>query len=178
VSKHIVAALAIVLIAAAGWTLAQQPGSGRGAPIYRGTAPEPPAAGTPGAPGTPVARAVPGRYTVALSGERGLLVDTITGKSWDLQRGVRGRAVWVPAERLDSDKDVQRWLDEEQSRGAKRRQATEEERREREAREAALRDQVEKLREEAQIQRARAQQALQEAEQRLRELQRKQAPQK
>jgi hypothetical protein len=114
---------------------------------------------------------------VVQAGAIAVLLDTATGKTWVLQpRGPSG-AVWVPARRLDSEQDVQKWRAEQQERGAEEKARREAEIRLHQAREARLRDELEKLRQEAQRQREAAIRAAQEAEQRLRELEKK-APMK
>jgi hypothetical protein len=115
------AALALGLLAAGGWALAQQaqqqgPGSAAppsDVPVVPDVAPD-----RPGQPPPPAGPAAPGRYAVVRLDKGALLVDTATGKTWDLERGADGRAAWVPARRLDVKKDVERWRQEEKARGA------------------------------------------------------------
>jgi hypothetical protein len=132
-SKRIQAvAVALALLAAGSWALAQQnaplpaenvpagPAFQPDVPLPRGPLP-PPAVNVVKAPAAPRApQGFPGRYAVALSGERGLLLDTATGKTWDLGRSADGRAAWLPTRRLESEKDVQQWLDQQRQRGAAR----------------------------------------------------------
>jgi hypothetical protein len=125
-SKHFVGvALVLALLGAGGWALAQQGGSaaGAGGPVAEpGPGAQPnlpvvlPAGGSQ--PAAPAAQATPGRYTVAAAGAQAVLLDTATGKTWLLQAGRAGRAVWMPAQRLDSDKDLRKWLQEEKASDA------------------------------------------------------------
>jgi hypothetical protein len=47
-----------------------------------------------------------------------VLVDTATGKSWVLHRGGDGSAAWLPALRIDSDKEARQWREAETRRAA------------------------------------------------------------
>jgi hypothetical protein len=158
--RTLTVAVALALVAAGGWALAQQ----------TGVVP-PPAAG-PQAPPVPKApRGATGRYAVALAGERGLLVDTAAGKTWELVRGSDGRAAWIPARKLGSDKEARQWL------GAEKERAADQER----AKAAALRAEAKR---EAARPRDLSQEhdlalrALEAAQRRLRELERKATPDK
>jgi hypothetical protein len=82
--KRIVAALALTLLAAAGWALAQQ---GQTTPrAENGTA---------------------GRFSLVASGNTTVLLDTATGKTWLLSpSGTHGAPFWFPVPRIDSVRDV------------------------------------------------------------------------
>jgi hypothetical protein len=111
---------------------------------------------------------------VVQAGAQAVLLDTATGKTWLLQPGGDGRAVWVPARRLDSDKEISAW---QKARAAERReQDTEKARIDdliRDQHERALVEQQRALQAEAETRRA-----LDEAKRRLLELQKKQVPDK
>jgi hypothetical protein len=174
-SKRLLAfALAPALVAAAGWALAQEPAPptpDARPPVETGpvqppavpvdAAPvQPPAVGDrpqvrghqPGqkpAPGVPPRGAgAPGRYAVALSGERGLLVDTATGKTWELVRGAGDRAVWAPVRRLESGRDFDKWRDRQKALGADRKALEREEAR------AVQREERDKVAKEQEVARA------------------------
>jgi hypothetical protein len=178
-------AVALALLAAGGWALAQQDVPLPAKVLQAGpvvqpgdalpTVPVPqPAVNVVKAPAGPQApRGAPGRYAVALSGERGLLVDTATGKTWDLVRGSGGRAAWVPARKFDSDNELRQWLQAERQRAA----AAGQER----ANVAALQAEADReaaRRKELLEEHDQALRALEAARQRLLELERKVAPAK
>jgi hypothetical protein len=175
-------ALVLTLLAAGGWALAQQdrpqapgpiapqdkPAPGRTIPVVPSIIP-----GQAGPAAAPAPQATPGRYTMVAAGAQAVLLDTATGKTWVLVRsGVS--AVWVPARRLESDKDVQRWQEENQQRGSQREKARAEEL---QAREAELRAELQALRARAQAQeeqaRRREEEARRAVEQVLRQLEKK-----
>ena len=170
------AVLVLVLAAVGGWALAQQsrppssfPRPDEPAPVQQPGAQAVPQPGLGGK--LPPAA---GRYHVALAGERGVLVDTATGKTWDLVRGRDGRAVWLPARKLDSDKEIRQWLDAEKDRGAVLRER--ERALEREA--ALLQAEQEAQQRQAAERTQQALRALEEARRRLAELESKGAPPK
>ena len=176
--RFLAVVLLLTLLAAGGWALAQEnrgqnPGSNAPKNLPRGLPATFP--GQPAASGVPAA---PGRYAVVQVGAQAVLLDTATGKTWLLQPGGQGRAVWVPARRLDSDKEVQGWQEEHQDRGAQREKAREEEQRALQAREAALRAELEALQQRARAQeeqaRRREEEARRAVEEVLRQLQKKQ----
>jgi hypothetical protein len=170
--RTLAVALTLTLVAAAGWALAQQdqpvvPPPAEGATVPQPVAPAPsldvpapPRAGRLAGSGTP------GRYAVALSGERGLLVDTATGKTWDLARSADGRAAWLPARRLDADKDVQQWFDQQRQQGAARLEQEHQK-----ARYAAEVARAQRERVGAEAQQAKLRDELRRTERRLKELQ-------
>jgi hypothetical protein len=180
-SRILVAVLSLPVLAPAGWALAQQAGQ-RPVPVDPTAvrpveAPPNPVLVQPGQPAAP---AMPGRYAVATSASGSLvLVDTVTGRTWTMRSvNLTGPGVWLPIRRLDSDKEVQKWLQEEGMRGAEREKAVDQERRAAQEREAALRLELEAIRRQAQAQEEQARRALQQAEQRLLELEKKKAPSK
>jgi hypothetical protein len=180
--RYVAVAMLLCLLAAGGWALAQQgrlqePGledprqkaaPGANLPVVPSIIP-----GQAGPATVPSAQGTPGRYAVVQVGVQGVLLDTATGKTWLLQAGSAGRAVWLPAVRLDSEKDVRKWQEEEpqRDRAHQREKAREEQR---QALQAEI-DQLRRLADPAQTDAARRLQAL---EQRLRELQKNQAPRK
>jgi hypothetical protein len=175
-SKQMLTVVVLALAAAGGWALAQQsrppssfPRPDEPAPVQQSGAPAVPQPGLGGK--LPPAA---GRYHVALSGERGVLVDSATGKTWDLVRGNNGRAVWLPARKLDSDKDIRQWLDSEKDRGAALRER--ERALEREA--ALLQAEQEAQQRQAAERTQQALRALEEARRRLAELEQRRAPDK
>jgi hypothetical protein len=175
-SKRVLAALSLALLAAAGWASAQPPAEAPNPPlvIQRAQDPDvvvaPPGLGGPprgAAPGRR-ASASPGRYAVVRLDKGALLVDTVTGQTWDLERGADGRAAWVPARRLESEKDVRDWLKEREARRAAAQD-----------RQRDLLEQAEKVRHDVRLQEEEARRALEQARRRLEELQRakdKEAP--
>jgi hypothetical protein len=90
------------------------------APVVADPSPSLDAVAAPARGAPPKGVGAPGRYAVALSGERGLLVDTATGRTWELRRGAGGRSVWAPVRRLGSGRDFQQWLDRQKALGADR----------------------------------------------------------
>ena len=165
------AAVAAALVGLGGWALAQQaqqnqsglPATGGGASPPAAVQVAPPGPGVIAQPGgRPAPGAAPGRFAVVrLERDGAVLVDTATGKTWELQRSRDGRAAWVPLRRLDSDKDVRTW---QQERDAGRAAARD--------RERDLLQEVDRARREAQVQEEQARRALEEARRRLEELQR------
>jgi hypothetical protein len=170
------AVLTCALLAAAAWALAQQ-----AVPAPRDDAPRPAARQQPPsadlAPPVPQPRETaparagsrPARYAVALSGERGLLVDTDTGGTWDLQRDARGRAVWVPARRLDAEKDYREWIERESK--LHREEVLKDREKARQKAADAARVRLDRERLDAATEREAVRQALRDAELRLKTLQ-------
>ena len=90
-SKHrFLCAAMVVLLGLGGWVLAQQ------------VQPDPKKA-DPG----------PIHLTVSPAGQSAVLLDTTNGKTWVLSRSVDGTAVWLPARRIDSEREAREWLDRE-----------------------------------------------------------------
>jgi hypothetical protein len=54
-----------------------------------------------------------GSFAVSGSSDPTVLVDTRSGKTWILIRGSEGQWTWLPTKRIDSDKEVQDWLREQ-----------------------------------------------------------------
>jgi hypothetical protein len=90
-----------------------------------------------------------------------VLVDTATGRTWDLERGADGSAAWLPARWLVSEKDAEQWRQQEKARGA----AAQDRLRE-------LKAALDQARHEARQQEARARRALEEAQRRRHDRQR------
>jgi hypothetical protein len=92
-SKRTAAALLVVaLVGLGGWVLAQ-----------------------PGAPGPQKAEAQPGRYAVSGSGDKAVLLDTATGKTWQLRDSADGRTpTWLPLSRIDDPKEAAKWWAEQE----------------------------------------------------------------
>lgn len=71
--------------------------------------------------GTPIVSG--GRYAVSLSGDSSILLDTVSGDTWELARGGRpAQPVWLKiTRRFDSERQVDKWyaiqLHEEKKRG-------------------------------------------------------------
>ena len=71
--------------------------------------------------GTPIVSG--GRYAISPSGDSSILLDTVSGDTWVLARGVRpAEPVWLKiTKRLDSEAQVYQWraiqLHEEKKRG-------------------------------------------------------------
>jgi hypothetical protein len=160
-SKHFAAvALALGLLAAAGWALAQQgqpqgPGPNTPAGVKPPPANDLPVVLAPGQRGLPpglAAPAAPGRFAVVRLDKGAVLVDTATGRTWDLERGADGRAAWLPARWLVSEKDAEQWRQQEKARGA------------------AAQDRVREL--EAELERVRYAARIREAQRRQRDRQR------
>jgi hypothetical protein len=110
-----------------------------------------------------------------------VLVDTATGKTWVLHRGGDGSAAWLPARRIDSDKEARQWREADKARGAA---AADEQRakddvlRQAQAERDAVLREAQRLRDAQQQQREDALRALEEAQRRLRDLEQKQPPPK
>jgi hypothetical protein len=107
-SRYLAVAFAVALLGAGGWALAQQDVPPPPQPPVIPIIPPNPAPPPPGLPPAPAMVPRPGRYAVVQAGKSALLVDTATGRTWELERGSSG-AAWVPVRRLDSDKDVRDW---------------------------------------------------------------------
>jgi hypothetical protein len=100
-----------------------------------------------------------------------VLLDTATGKAWELVRSGDGRAAWIPVRKFDSDQEARKWLETEKQRADDRERAK-----------------VSRLQADADLEAARrrdqlrerdlALRALEQARQRLRELDQKVAPDK
>jgi hypothetical protein len=163
--RMVVATLAGVLVCAGGWALAQQaaPQAETGSGEAKKSKDKDRKKGE-----RKMGTGTPGRYTVATAGSSAVLLDTATGKTWVLHRPRDGRAVWLPAQRVDSEEDAKKLLEQERARGQEKAQALE---RELEAARAAADD----LRREAEVQREEARRALLEAQRRLQELEQKKA---
>lgn len=78
--------LTVAVLTLGGWALAQQ---------------TTPAAKTP-TPASP-------QYMVSTSGETSVLLETTTGKTWVLHRSAEGENVWLLAQRVDTDQEVEKW---------------------------------------------------------------------
>jgi hypothetical protein len=144
--RHLAVALALVFALSGGWALAQQLGGG-GPPTT-----------VQGAP------AAAGRYAVAVSDQTSVLVDTVSGKTW-VQVHADGRAVWLPARRIDSDKEADAWRQEERDRFRDRRHLEKKEK-------AELEHLIQDERQKAAQAEADARRALEEAKRRLEDLER------
>ena len=166
--RMVVATLAGLLVCAGGWALSQQaapPSEARSAaPAQKSKK----ANRKKATAGPKTAQASAGRYTVAPAGKSAVLLDTATGQTWVLQRPGDARAVWLPARRLDSEQETQKWLEEQRTRGQDKARALEEELQ-------AARQAADVARQQAEIQRAQAQRALEAARRQLEELEQKKA---
>lgn len=90
--RYAVGIIVTALLALGGLALAQQE--------------RPAAAGAPAAGGE--------RFAVSGSGDSAVLLETATGKTWTLHRSaIDGNSVWLPATRLDSLQDIERWRNRE-----------------------------------------------------------------
>jgi hypothetical protein len=106
---------------------------------------------------------------VAPNGPSAVLVDTATGKTWELVRGGAGRSAWIPVRKFDSDQEARKWLGAEKKRAVGRERAKDSILRPEAGHEAPRRR--DQLREHDE-----AVQALEQARQRLRELEQRTAP--
>jgi hypothetical protein len=61
-----------------------------------------------------------GRFAVSTSGNSAVVLDGNTETTWVLNQGVDGFSVWVPAKRLDTEEQVQRWMKAERERSEQR----------------------------------------------------------
>src|SRR5580692_3443717 len=84
--RHVlgIALVAILAVGAWSWSQAQQPG-GKGP-----------------APGGE-------QFLVSPTSESAVLLDTKSGKTWVLTRAIDGESVWLPAKRIDSPDEAQKW---------------------------------------------------------------------
>jgi hypothetical protein len=169
--------LAVALVGIATWAVAQQakpvePGGSQNALSGPALQPEP-----------KKAEGGHGPFAVAASGETAVLLDTARGKTWVLQQAGNGGAVWVPARRLDSEKEAREWLEEKRAKGTALQDQVRAHRAALEARQRARQEEAEKERgrlfrqqqegerlRAAREDRERARKALEDAERRLREL--------
>ncbi|HLW68875.1 MAG TPA: hypothetical protein VKS79_26425 [Gemmataceae bacterium] len=81
-----------------------------------------------------------GPFAVSQVAQSAILVDTSSGKTWELAHSVDGQAVWLPGKRIDSEKEAEEWRQHEK----KMRQQLDEENKLRE-RERRLQEREEKL---------------------------------
>jgi hypothetical protein len=69
-----------------------------------------------------------GPFAVSPVGQSAILVDSSSGKTWEMTRSAEGQVVWLPCKRIDSEKEAEEWRQVEN----KKRQQLEEEMRTRE----------------------------------------------
>ena len=55
----------------------------------------------------------PVHFTVSPAGNSAVLLETTTAKTWVLSHSVDGTAVWLPARRIDSEREARDWLERE-----------------------------------------------------------------
>jgi len=105
---HVMIAVVVGLLAMGGWGWAQQ----RNQPHV------------PVQPPTPVTF-TGGPFAVSPVGQSAILVETSSGKTWEMTRSAEGQVVWLPCKRIDSEKEAEEWRQIEN----RKRQQLEEERR-------------------------------------------------
>ena len=87
--RNLIVTFVVGFLALGGWAWAQQK--------------------NPGLPGMPTPQQEGGPYAVASVGQSAILLDTKTGKTWELTHSADGQAVWLPGKRIDSDKEAEEW---------------------------------------------------------------------
>jgi hypothetical protein len=87
--RHVIVALVVATLAFSGWAWAQTRIQG------------------PQAPQAPLLGGGP--FAVSSVGQSAILVDTSSGKTWELTHSVDGQAVWLPGKRIDSEKEAEEW---------------------------------------------------------------------
>jgi len=91
-SRHFVIGIVVMgLCALGGWALAQQERPGGKGPAAEG-----------------------GPFVVSPAGDTAVLLETKSGKTWVLRRSVEGDAAWLPAKRIDSHEEGNRWRQREE----------------------------------------------------------------
>jgi hypothetical protein len=121
--RNVIVALVVVILALGGWAWAQriQGPQGPQAPLLGG-----------------------GPFAVSQVGQSAILLDTSSGKTWELTHSTDGQAVWIPGKRIDSEKEAEEWRHHE--RDLRKKQDEENQLREREKRLNEREDQLKKVR--------------------------------
>ena len=90
--RDLIVALVIGMLAFGGWAWAQQRITGPPAPQPES-----------------------GLYTIAPVGQSAILLDTKSGKTWEMTRSAEtGQMVWLPGKRIDTKEEVEVWRDREE----------------------------------------------------------------
>ncbi len=55
----------------------------------------------------------PAAYAVAMSGDRAVLLEVATGKTWSIEHSLSNGDFWLPIHRVDSDRDAMQFRDVE-----------------------------------------------------------------
>jgi hypothetical protein len=93
--KIVVGVVMVASVAIGGWALAEQ---------------ERPAAKAP-------AQAESGSFVVSPTAKSAILLDTKTGKTWELNHSVTRDHVWLPGKRIDSEQEANDWRKQEEEKG-------------------------------------------------------------
>jgi len=88
--RNVIVALVVVMSALGGWAWAQTRVQGPPPPVLGG-----------------------GPFAVSPVGQSAILLDTSSGKTWELTRSVDGQVVWLPGKRIDSEKEAEDWRERE-----------------------------------------------------------------
>jgi hypothetical protein len=67
----------------------------------------------PERPGAKGGAAEGGQFVISPVGNTAMLLETKSGKTWDLRQSINGNSVWLPAKRIDEEKDAANWRKEE-----------------------------------------------------------------
>ena len=89
--RYVIGIVVVGLVALGSWALAQQERPGGKGPAAEG-----------------------GPFVVSPAGDTAVLLETKSGKTWVLRRSVEGDAVWLPAKRIDSHEEGNRWRQREE----------------------------------------------------------------
>ena len=86
--RSVIIALVVGMLALGGWAWAQQKVTGP-VPLFSGP------------------------FAVSQVGQSAILLDTSSGKTWELTHSADGQAVWLPGKRIDSEKEAEEWRQHE-----------------------------------------------------------------
>ena len=88
--RYVTGIVVVGLLALGGLALAQQDRPGSKAPVPEA-----------------------GQFVVSPAGQSAVLLETKSGKTWVLTSSVEGHSVWLPATRIDSEKEARAWQREQ-----------------------------------------------------------------
>jgi hypothetical protein len=54
-----------------------------------------------------------GPFAVSPVDQSAILVETSSGKTWEMTRSAEGQVVWLPCKRIDSEKEAEEWRQHE-----------------------------------------------------------------
>ena len=99
--RDVIVALVAGALALGGWAWAQQKKPASSGPQTEATDPQP--------KGFPGSLPAGGPFAVSQVGQSVFLLDSSSGKTWELTHSAGGQAVWLPGKRIDSEKEAEEW---------------------------------------------------------------------